>query len=165
MEDARNPRLALSAVILLAAVSLACFVLPIYVIRPFRHQGSTELALALFVKQIGLWVSPVCAGLASIIVFLNRSRLVGWRWRFATLTALAMGIAGAFLVRLNVYELMFHPIDAPQFDTADRVKVDPDDMVIAVRVNDVHRAYPVREMAYHHVVNDRVRNEPIVATY
>jgi hypothetical protein len=27
------------------------------------------------------------------------------------------------------------------------------------------RAYPVRALAYHHVVNDIVAGEPIVATY
>lgn len=165
MQRARNSRLALFTVVLLAAVSLACFVIPIYVIWPFRHQGPNELAFALLVKQIGPWLSLACAGLALATVFLNRSRMVGWRSRSATLAALVVAAGGMFLSRLNVYELMFHPIDAPQFDTADRVKVDSDDMVIAVRVNDVSRAYPVREMAYHHVVNDRVGSQPIVATY
>jgi hypothetical protein len=38
-------------------------------------------------------------------------------------------------------------------------------MVIAVAVNGVNRAYPIREMAYHHVVNDTVGGEPVAATY
>src|ERR1035438_6294472 len=33
------------------AVSLICVVYPIYVIRPFRHQGARELALALVVAR------------------------------------------------------------------------------------------------------------------
>jgi hypothetical protein len=165
MRGGRNARSILFALMLLAVISLACFVVPLYVIRPFRQQGRTELAAALFVKEIGPWLSLGCAGLAVAIAFANRRRSVGWRWRSATLVAVMLTIGGVFLARLNIYELMFHPIDAPEFDAADRVKVDADDMVIAVRVGGVARAYPVREMAYHHIVNDRVGNEPIAATY
>ena len=165
MRSGGKSRSVLFALVLLAVTSLACFVVPLYVIRPFRQQGPTELRVALFVKEIGPWLSLACAGLALAIAFANRRRIVGWRWRSAILAALVLAIGGVFLARLNIYELMFHPIDAPQFDTADRVKVEADDMVIAVRVNGAARAYPVREMAYHHVVNDRVGNEPIAATY
>jgi hypothetical protein len=165
MQPGRNSRSVLFGLVLLAVMSLACLVVPIYVIRPFRQQGPMELRVALFVKEIGPWLSLACAGLALAIAFANRRRVVGWRWRSATLVVLVLTIGGVFLARLNIYELMFHPIDAPQFDTADRVKVEADDMVIAVRVNGAARAYPVREMAYHHVVNDRLGNEPITATY
>ena len=39
------------------------------------------------------------------------------------------------------------------------------DVVLAVRVGDDAVAYPVRQMAYHHVVQDTVGGVPIVATY
>jgi hypothetical protein len=55
----------------LALISLACFAVPMYVIRPFRHQGSAELRLALFVKQIGPWLSTSCAVIALVIVILR----------------------------------------------------------------------------------------------
>jgi hypothetical protein len=38
-------------------------------------------------------------------------------------------------------------------------------MVMAVRLGGESRAYPVRAMAYHHVLNDVVAHEPVVATY
>jgi hypothetical protein len=38
-------------------------------------------------------------------------------------------------------------------------------MVIAVNVQGEARAYPIREMAYHHIVNDVVAGQPIVSTY
>jgi hypothetical protein len=60
---------------------------------------------------------------------------------------------------------MFHPIGAPQVEPAALAKVDPDDMVIAVKLNGSARAYPIREMGYHHIANDWVGGEPIVATY
>jgi hypothetical protein len=146
-------------------VSLACFAVPIYVIRPFRHQGARELAVALFVKQIGPWLSLVCAALVLVIVVLSWRRMPGWLTRLAALAALLLALGGAYFARVNVYELMFHPLGPAQFEAAKDAHVDKDDMVIAVRVNGEARAYPVREMAYHHVVNDTVGEEPIVSTY
>ena len=38
-------------------------------------------------------------------------------------------------------------------------------MVIAVTLDRESRAYPIREMGYHHIVNDRLNSLPIVVTY
>jgi len=149
----------------LALISLACFAFPLYVIRPFRHQGSTELAVALFVKQIGPWVGICCVALVSVLAILSWPRIRGWVPRSLMIFTVALTIGGAYLSRLNVYELMFHPIGEPQFQTSQEASIDKDDMVIAVRLGGLSRAYPVREMAYHHIVNDTVGAEPIVATY
>jgi hypothetical protein len=148
-----------------ALVSLACFAVPMYVIRPFRHQGATELSVALFVKQIGPWLSMVCAVLALAVVVFSWPQLRGRIAQSAAIIALLLASGGVYLARLNVYELMFHPLGAPHFQSAKDSHIDKDDMVIAVRLNGVSRAYPIREMAYHHVVNDIVAGEPIVSTY
>jgi hypothetical protein len=37
--------------------------------------------------------------------------------------------------------------------------------VIAVHIGTAARAYPVRSMSYHHIVNDVLGGLPIVATY
>ena len=72
---------------------------------------------------------------------------------------------GAYLTRVNVYELMFHPVDDPRFESARKAKIDANDMVIAVNEGGIARAYPIRAMGYHHIVNDVVSGEPIVSTY
>ena len=172
IEDKRHPHLLASSdmvtrfvAFLCALLSLASFAIPMYVIRPFRHQGATELSVALFVKQIGPWLSVSCAVLALIIVASSWQRLRGWVSRTAMAGALILAIGGAYLARLNIYELMFHHLGSPQFQAAKDSHIDKDDMVIAVRINGTSRAYPIREMAYHHVVNDTVAFEPIVSTY
>ena len=38
-------------------------------------------------------------------------------------------------------------------------------IVMAVRVGERSRAYPVEVMAYHHVLNDVVGDTPLVVTY
>jgi hypothetical protein len=60
---------------------------------------------------------------------------------------------------------MFHPLDHPAFAAASEVKLDKDEKVIAVKLGSEARAYPIRGMSYHHVINDVLNNEPIVATY
>jgi uncharacterized protein DUF3179 len=38
-------------------------------------------------------------------------------------------------------------------------------MVMAVRIRREERAYPIVQMAYHHILNDTVGEVPIVVTY
>jgi hypothetical protein len=75
-------------------------------------------------------------------------------------------LLAAWLSRQNHFEWMFAPIRDPRFvraASADFVK--PDDMVLAVRIEEDAVAYPVPQLAYHHLVNDEVGRVPIVATY
>ncbi len=145
--------------------SLACFAVPMYVIRPFRHQGANELALALAVKQIGPWLSIACAMLCLLLVVFTWPHARGWLARAVAISSVLGAVAGAFLARVNIYERMFHPLGTPQFESGQTAKLEPDDMVIAIRVNGISRAYSIREIAYHHVVNDTLGGVPVVATY
>ena len=154
-----------SLIAVCSLISFACFAIPIYVIRPFRQQGAHELAVALFVKQVGPGVSAVCALTALVALFVGWRRIRGWGIRTIVAALMALAFGGAYLSRVNVYEHMFHHLDAPQFETARESHIDKDDMVLTVRLNGEAHAYPIREMAYHHVVNDTVGGEPIVGTY
>jgi Protein of unknown function (DUF3179) len=71
----------------------------------------------------------------------------------------------AFLARVNVYELMFHPVIHASFTAAPEVKLDGAEKVITVRIGGRARAYPIRAMSYHHLLNDIVGGVAIVATY
>ncbi len=157
--------LILLTIALLALIAAGCFAYPVYVIRPFRRQGTTELAAALAVVQVSPWLSILSGALCLGLVLLAWPHMRGRLARAVALASVLIAVAGCCLSRLNIYELMFHPAGRPQFESADRAKLDPDDMVIAVRVNGSARAYPIREMAYHHVINDKFAGEPIVATY
>lgn len=41
----------------------------------------------------------------------------------------------------------------------------PDDLILGVVVGDEARAYPISQMAYHHVANDQIDGEPYLVTY
>ena len=147
------------------AVSMVCVVYPMYVIRPFRAQGAQELAAALVVSRYR-GMATVISALAALAALAAYWPAQPVRWR-RILAAVGAGLVCVFaiLARINVYELMFHPIDRATFAAAGKSKLDGGEKVIAVLVNGQARAYPIRGMAYHHIVNDKVGKTAIVATY
>lgn len=161
----RLQRALLAILVVCLAVSLFCLLYPVYVIRPFRHQGVYELAVALAVLRARPAVNLFCSALAL---------LSAWCWwraeekrRRQILVAVGAAAVCGFtlLARVNIYELMFHPIDQLVFVSPAQVKLNPGEMVIAVNLNGTPRAYPIRSIAYHHIVNDVVGGRPITATY
>jgi hypothetical protein len=147
------------------AVSLFCVVYPIYVIRPFRHQSARELAVALVVARFRVVITVISAvaAIAALIGYWRKRPSIGRR--VLQTAGAVLVVVLAFLARINVYELMFHPDVHPSFTAAQRVKLDGAEKVIAVRIGGEARAYPIRGMSYHHLLNDVVGGVAIVATY
>jgi hypothetical protein len=158
----RKPILWLGMILVLSFVLL---VYPIYVIRPFRYQGPHELGRALAVLRVRPFfqIALAIAGLASLALWWPRSQGVIRRLG-AGLCALLV-IACGVLSCVNVYELMFHPLERAEFASVSEAKLDGDEQVIAVKIGDAARAYPIRSMSYHHVVNDTLGGVPLAATY
>jgi len=148
------------------AVSLVSVAYPIYVIRPFRAQGARELMTALLLSRFRPVITVVSA-LAAIAAAIAYWRAQAQMWRRMLAAAGAMLVCVlAVLARVNVYEdLMFHPDEHPAFAAATDVKLDNDDKLIVVKIGGSARAYPIREMGYHHVVNDVVGGAALAATY
>ena len=148
----------------LAILSLSLFLIPAFVIRPFRHQSENALELAIAVKRI----APALTIAASAAVL-----ALGWQlWRSSSrvlrtgiVIALALSAASAVMVRQNYFEWMFRPIKAAGFVPPGDVHLGDKEMVMAVRIGREARAYPIVQMAYHHILNDTVAEIPIVVTY
>ena len=148
---------------LLAALSLSMFLIPAFVIRPFRYQSERALGLAIAVKRI----APALSLVALVGVLALGLRL--WRsssklLRSSIALALVLSAASA-VVRQNYFEWMFHPITAAGFVSARDARLGDKDMVMAVRIGTEARAYPIVQMAYHHILNDTVAGVPIAVTY
>jgi hypothetical protein len=148
-----------------ALVPVACLVIPIYVIRPFRRQGARELAFALTVRAAAPWLTAVCVIAVLWILFSVLRRKTGTLARIALVALSFIALISAVLTHVNIFEIMFHPYPSPAFGEAGTAKVDADDRVLAVRIGAVAHAYPVLIMGYHHIVNDQVADVPIAATY
>jgi Protein of unknown function (DUF3179) len=155
-----------SFLLLISFAALAFSLYPIYVIRPFREQRPVPLQHALWV------IMHDKAILFAVFLLLTLCAMFAWRragWvARLLLLAPAMGIAllAAAVSWVNPYEqLMFHAFGEPRYVAIQQAGIDAKDMIIAVTLGGESRAYPIREMAYHHVVNDRLHQLPIVVTY
>jgi hypothetical protein len=144
--------------------TLAFAAYPIYVIRPFREQTPAALDRALWVllhnKPILLILAVAITALALLVW-----RRAGWISRLILAPSIAFVLLGAISAWINPYELMFHPFGEPHYIAAQKASLDASDMVIAVTLGGESRAYPIREMGYHHIVNDRLHGLPMVVTY
>src|SRR5580704_3507610 len=147
-----------------AAIAVACVAVPMFVIRPFRPQGAQELSFALAIRHAGPWLAGLCA-LAVLLLVVRVWNVTRIGSRIVLVGLFVLAAAGAVLTHVNIFEKMFHPYDQPVFGSADEVKVDSDDKVLAVKVGQQARAYPIRTMGYHHIVNDVVGGVPIAVTY
>lgn len=146
----------------LAGVGL--FFIPAFIIRPFSHQTSAGLTLAMALRQRAAWgtlaAGAICLVLALILWGIARP------WGKVALASVAVLVLfSAVMARLNYFEWMFQPIDSPQFETASASKLGDGEMILALRFASDARAYPIREMAYHHILNDVVGGVPVAVTY
>jgi len=149
---------------MLVLLGSSLFIVPAFIIRPFRYQSPRALHLALIFRQL--------APIGTILLACAVVGLAVWCWKSAgrpQRTAMTLGvllvIGAAIMSRMNYFEWMFHPVAQPGFEKADDVKLDAGEMVLTLVFNGDARAYPVREMAYHHIVNDVVGGVPVAVTY
>jgi hypothetical protein len=155
----------LLSILAVLAVSFFFLAYPLYVIRPFRHQGPRELAVALQILRLRPGVEMLCAVSALLAGFLYWRAEPKMLRKIGVVFAVALIILFTGLSRVNVYEIMFHPMGRPNFVSSSDTKLDGGEMVMAVRQGGESRAYPIRIVSYHHIVNDTVGGVPIVATY
>jgi hypothetical protein len=154
-----------AAMALCALLACAVFAVPMYVIRPFRAQGATELAIALVVRRWGPGLAIVCTAASMACAVALWRAAAGWRVRLGVASLALVALVFTAASHVNVYEIMFHPAGDPRFEAADKSALDKDDMVLSVALGGESHAYPVRTMAYHHIANDWVGGVPVAATY
>jgi uncharacterized protein DUF3179 len=171
---------------LAALAAIGLFFIPALIIQPFKHQTPLGLAVALALRHRAPWGTLVAAlGALGLAIALWRSPDEGvrgstmrvdtlgvkwWRsanlWRRIVLCVVMIPVVfSTVMARLNYFEWMFRPVDSPRFETEADSKLDKSEMILAVRLGSDARAYPILQMAYHHVLNDVVGGVPIAATY
>jgi Protein of unknown function (DUF3179) len=160
----RAPRWIWIAFPLCAIVAIGLFFIPAFVIRPFSYQAPRALWLAMALRQHAP-LGTLLAGLACFALAIALWRAIGiWR-RVLLVLALLVVTFSAVMARQNYFEWMFHPIAGPQFLAQAASKLDPKEMILAVSFGGDARAYPISQMAYHHILNDVAGGVPIAVTY
>lgn len=150
---------------LLVLAAVAALALPMWLIRPFAPQTPGGVALAFALRR---WapIGTVLALIAGVVVTVRLWR--GGRWWSRTLAVLALVPLGAAVVysRQNMFEKMFLPLGRTASAPAAEARwVEDGDPVLAVTINGDAAAYPVRQVSYHHVVEDTVGGVPVAVTY
>lgn len=168
-DDARNSkstrRIVWLALLITIAIGLLLVIAPILLIQPFKAQTQRTIDISFLLRRL----SPLVTIAAAVLVLF----FWYWLWKGArwygkvVMVLIAIPLfAATWMARQNHFEWMFRPNKNIAYEDPGSVKfIGDNDMVLAVQHNGEAAAYPVRLMAYHHLVQDTVGGTPIVATY
>jgi hypothetical protein len=139
---------------------------PAWALRPFVPQTPALLARAYIVRR----AAPAASLLALVLAVALAWSLwrAARRWgRLALVAAVLVAGAASWLARQNHFEWMFNPLPHPSFASAAAAAsfVAARELVLAIEIRGDAAAFPVRQIAYHHVVLDTVGGTPVAVTY
>ena len=156
----------IAAIVVLPLVLAAFAILPMWLDRPFETQTAGGLAAVYAMRRWGPALSIVGLAAMTALAIASWRQSRRWQVRIAATLAWMVVLAAVWFARQNPFEWMFHPLPQPHFVAASGAAfVEPADLVLAVSLNGESAAYPIRQLAYHHVVNDIVGGVPLAATY
>lgn len=152
--------------LLITALTVAIVFTPVWFIKPFSAQTERQIEISYFLKSwspvLTIVFSLAAIGLA-VFIFRNATR---WYKTIPLIFPLIIIFVFAWFARQNHFEWMFNPLGNANFAKVSETDfVKDDEMVLAVNINGDAVAFPVRQMAYHHIAQDIVGGTPITATY
>src|SRR5687767_4384187 len=154
------------ALLVIVLAVLAMVVIPVWLIQPFAPQTERGVAASFALKSWSPFLSLAVAILSVVIAFWLWRNSRRWWSKALLIVPLFLVLVCAWFARQNHFEWMFNPLANSAYAKASETDfVADDDMVLAVEIGGERVAYPVRLMAYHHLVGDTVGGVPIVATY
>ncbi len=159
-------RVAWLILILIVVVAFAMVALPVWLIQPFRPQSQRGLEISYALRRWSPMLTIVSLAIGMVLLFWIWRVSSGW-WRKALLVVIFIPLlAATWFARQNHFEWMFNPLANATYAKASAAQfVNDGDIVMSVEQNGEAAAYPIRLMAYHHLVQDTVGGTPIVATY
>jgi uncharacterized protein DUF3179 len=162
--NARRTRVWL-ILLLSVLVVLVVVLTPIFLIMPFKAQTPRIMQVSYLMRRWSPWLTLIAAVL---ILTLTLGLWPASRWwsRIVLVILLLPALGATWLARQNHFEWMFKPLPNPAYaKMSDATFVNDDDRVMSVNIGGESVAYPVRIMAYHHLVGDTVGGTPVVTTY
>jgi hypothetical protein len=162
----KGRRWAWAALFVTVAAVLMMVLVPVWVVQPFKGQTERGLALSYALRRWSPLATLIAAALSLALVLWLWCDAGRWWRRTLLLIMLVPVFAATWFARQNHFEWMFNPLRAAAYAKASEAGFVADtDMVMSVENGGDAVAYPVRQMAYHHVVQDVVGGKPVVATY
>jgi hypothetical protein len=158
--------LAWLVLVVAVAAAGAIVITPAWLIQPFAPQTEKTLDISFALRKWSPIVTMVLTAVALALAVLIWSRTRRWFAKGALILPLFFILLFTWFARQNHFEWMFNPLADARYVPVSAVNfIGDDDMVLAVKINGESAAYPVRQMAYHHIVQDVVGGMPITATY
>ena len=140
--------------------------IPTWHIQPFKPQSDAGMAWSYALRSRAPLLTGVGVALAATLAALGWPAMPRVGARLGLLALLGLVLVPAWFARQNHFEWMFAPLgDVAYAAASEATFLADDEMVMGVQVGAAAVAFPVRQLAYHHVVNTEVADEPVVATY
>ena len=150
----------------LSVIAVLVIVLtPVFLIMPFKGQTTRTMQVSYLMRR---WSPLLTIAATALLLVLTVALWRGGRWwsRIALVILFLPVLPATWLARQNHFEWMFNPLPNPAYaKVAEASFVSNEDRVMAVTIGSESVAYPIRIMAYHHLVHDTIGGTPIVATY
>ncbi len=152
--------------VIIASTAFAVVAIPVYLIQPFAPQTERIIETSYLLRSwspVLTIVSAIIALFLSIVIWRNSKR---WFANIPIILPLVLVAFSAWFAQQNHFLWMFNPLANSTFATVSESNfIKDDEPVLAVKINNEAVAYPILQMAYHHVVADVVGGQPITATY
>jgi Protein of unknown function (DUF3179) len=152
--------------ITIAITAVAVTAIPVYLIQPFAPQTERGIEISYSLKSWSPILTVIFAIIAlflSIVIWRNSKR---WFTNIPLILPLVLVGFSAWFAQQNHFLWMFNPLANSSYATVSESNfIKDDEPVLAVKINNEAVAYPVLQMAYHHIVADVVGGQPITATY
>ena len=134
---------------------------------PMLAQTDGHLDLGYRLERSAPWITIGLFAVGALLVALQWRRAEWWLTRGLFALSLVVLGAGVWMSRVNWVERMFHPLEAGDYYDAVEAQAElaDEDVVLGLKVDGQAVAYPVRLIAYHHIVNERLKVEPFVVTF
>jgi hypothetical protein len=162
----RNKLINWFLLVITAITSFAVVAIPAYLIQPFAPQTAGSIEVSYYLRS---WSPVLTIVLLLFAIFLG---VQIWRnskrWFTNIPLILPLFVIGfsVWFAQQNHFLWMFNPLKDSAYAKVSEVDfVRDEEMVMAVTINGEAVAYPVRQVAYHHIVQDVVGGQPITATY
>jgi thiol:disulfide interchange protein len=154
------------ALLAITVVALAIVAAPVWLIQPFKPQTARGIEFSYTLRRWSPLVTILSlASALFLIASLWRGSRRWWKKAFLVIVFIPL-LASTWFARQNHFEWMFNPLANAAYAQASQAEfVNDNDIVLAIESKGEAVAYPVRQMAYHHLLQDVVGGTPIVATY
>ena len=147
-------------------LSLALVYIPVHLIQPFKPQSREAVAFSYYLRTWSPIITIFLLGAALFVCILFWRTAIGRLKKAVLVLLLLLAGISTWFAGQNYFQWMFNPLPDPNYAHADEVDfIVGKDMVLGVSQDGDSVAYPVRLLAYHHLVHDKVGGKPIVATY